>query len=81
MDLSRNLLKEITFVRNLTSLRQLNLEDNKLMMISVLDVRSLDDLEVLRLGGNRLVSVSFLIMTLPQLVVLDVSGEVDVDIA
>ena len=77
LDMNQNLLTELKFIRKLTSLRELNLNDNKLMLISVLDVRGLDNLQTLRLGGNMLVSVNFLLNTLTMLQILDVSGEVN----
>ena len=77
LDMNQNLLTELKFIRKLTSLRELNLNDNKLMLISVLDVRGLDNLQVLRLRGNMLVNINFLLITLTMLQVLDVSGEVN----
>ena len=73
--MSQNLLTELKFIRKLTSLRELNLNNNRLMLISVLEVRGLDNLQVLRLGGNMLVNVNFLLNTLTMLQVLDISGE------
>ena len=75
LDMSQNLLTELKFIRKLTSLRELNLNNNKLMLISVLDVRGLDNLQVLRLRGNMLVNVNFLLNTLTMLQALDISGE------
>ena len=75
--MNQNLLTELKFIRKLTSLRELNLNDNKLMLISVLDVRGLDNLQILRLRGNMLVNVNFLLNTLTMLQILDVSGEVN----
>ena len=75
LDMSQNLLTELKFIRKLTSLRELNLNNNRLMLISVLEVRGLDNLQVLRLGGNMLVNVNFLLNTLTMLQVLDISGE------
>ena len=77
LDMNQNLLTELKFIRKLTSLRELNLNDNKLMLISVLDVRGLDNLQILRLRGNMLVNVNFLLNTLTMLQILDVSGEVN----
>ena len=77
LDMNQNLLTELKFIRKLTSLRELNLNDNKLMLISVLDVRGLDNLQILRLRGNMLVNVNFLLNTLTMLRILDVSGEVN----
>lgn len=73
--MSENLLTELKFVRGLTSLRELNLDNNKLMMVSVLDMRGLDHLQVLRLRGNRLINVNFLLNTLSVLSTLDVAGK------
>lgn len=73
--MSENLLTELRFVRGLTSLRELNLDNNKLMMVSVLDMRGLDHLQVLRLRGNRLINVNFLLNTLSVLSTLDVAGK------
>ena len=77
LDMNQNLLTELKFIRKLTSLREPNLNDNKLMLISVLDVRGLDNLQILRLRGNMLVNVNFLLNTLTMLRILDVSGEVN----
>ena len=74
MDMSSNSLSELSFVKDLYLLENLDMSYNNILMVSVMDVRRLDKLKVLKLRGNRLTSLSFMLMTLPSLMHIDVSG-------
>jgi len=75
LDLRNNTLKELSFLKPLNRLKVLRLSLNELLVISVINIRHLNQLEILELDGNRLISVSFLLMTLPSLEYLDISGK------